>query len=240
MFRPNVTLKFSAPVIAAVALVAGACGSSHPEQQPLQQFFRASSLGDSQTLANFAAVSFDAKTDGQVTKFNIVSVSEPRVEPLKIKELGEAVAAAEEADRAFSARKKEYQDAHVEALTRVLAAESANRRVTGGDVAVQTEWSKWRDETAVSAKAVSDARNALSDATPVPEMSLSTPSGPTPDLRQVEGTLETKDVTVDATVRQPDGSTTQKMLLVTMQRAVIKEAAGDKNGKWIFVAIKPA
>ncbi len=72
MFRPNVTLKFSAPVIAAVALVAGACGSSHPEQQPLQQFFRASSLGDSQTLANFAAVSFDAKTDGQVTKFNIV------------------------------------------------------------------------------------------------------------------------------------------------------------------------
>jgi len=83
MFRPKMTVYLLAPILVAVAILTGACGASHPEQQPLQQFFRASGLRDDGTLANFAAVSFDPATDGTVTAFTITSVSEPKVTPMK-------------------------------------------------------------------------------------------------------------------------------------------------------------
>lgn len=239
MFRPKVAVYLLAPVFVAVAILASACGASHPEQPQVQQFFRASSLGDSQTLANFAAVSYDPKIEGQVLKFTIVSVSEPKAEPLRIKELATAVEAAQAADKEFRDRGKAYQDSHVDALQRVLAAERANKKVSGADATVQAEWSKWREESSASVKKVSDARKQLSDARPVAEMSLSTPNGPAPDLSQADGQMESKDVIVDATVKLPDGSTTQKKLAVSMQRAVIKATPTDKTGKWIFVAVKP-
>ena len=47
----------------------------------LQQFFRASGMRDDGTLANFAAVSFDPKTEGTVTAFTITSVSDVKTEP---------------------------------------------------------------------------------------------------------------------------------------------------------------
>jgi hypothetical protein len=123
-------------------------------------------------------------------------------------------------------------------LKRVLAAEAANKKVTGKDATVQTEWTKWREDSNASVKKVSDARSALNNARPIAEMSLGTPNGPTPDLTTTEGNMEAKDVTIDATVKAADGSTSQKKLIVTMTRAVTKNP--DKNGKWIMTAIKPA
>lgn len=238
MFRPKMTVYLLAPILVAVAVLTGACGPSHPEQQQLQQFFRASGMRDDQTLSNFAAVSFDPKTDGQVTSFTIETVSEPRIEPMRFKELTKGLEDAQAADKEFSDRKKAYQDSHADSLKRVLAAEAANKKVSGGDAAVQAEWTKWREDSNASVKKVSDARSTIQNATPIAEMSLGNPNGPTPDLTNADGQIETKDVTIDATLKAPDGSTSQKKLVVTMQRAVTKNP--DKNGKWIFTAIKPA
>jgi hypothetical protein len=241
MFRARVTRVFLlAPMLAAVAYLTTACGPSHPEEQQVRQFFRASGLRDDQTLANFAIVTFDPKTDGQVSSFKIVSVSEARVEPLKVKDLSKALDEAQNADKEFNDRKKAYQDSHVDALKRVLAAEGTGKKVAGPDAAVQTEWAKWREESGASSKKVSEARSALSNARPIAELSLTTPNGPLPDLSAADGQMETKDVTVDATVKMPDGSTGQKALVVTMQRAVIKTDKGDKAGKWIFTSVKSA
>ena len=240
MFRPRVRLYFLAPMLFMSAILTGACGASHPEQQPLQQFFRASGMRDDQTLANFAVVTFDPKTDGQVTGFTIVNVSQPVVTPLKIKDLNKAVEDAQAADKEFNDRKKAYQDSHVDALKRVLDAERTKKKLSGADATVQAEWTKWRDESGASAKKVSEARSQLSAARPIAELSLSTPNGPTPDLTNVEGQMESKDVMVDATVKAPNGSTSKKQLVVTLQRAVIKTPQGDKNGKWIITAVKAA
>lgn len=239
MFRPKVTAYLTAPVFVAVAVLASACGASRPEQPQMQQFFRASSLGDSQTLANFATVSYDPETEGQVMKFSIVSVSEPKIEPLRTRERAKAVEAAQAAGREFNERGKAYQDSHVDALKRVLAAESANKKLSGADATVQAEWSSWHDESLASIKKVSEAKKQLSDARLVPEMSLSTPSGPAPDLSQADGHMESKEVIVEATVKLPDGSTTQKKLAISMQRAVIKATPTNTSGKWIFMAVKP-
>ena len=240
MFRPRVSVYFLAAMLFMSAILTGACGASHPEQQPLQQFFRASGMRDDQTLANFAVVTFDPKTDGQVTGFTIVNVSQPVVTPLKIKDLNKALEDAQAADKEFNDRKKAYQDSHVDALKRVLDAERTKKKFSGADAAVQAEWTKWRDESGASAKKVSEARSQLSAARPIAELSLSTPNGPTPDLTNVEGQMESKDVMVDATVKAPNGSTSKKQLVVTLQRAVIKTPQGDKNGKWIITAVKAA
>lgn len=56
----------------------------------------------------------------------------------------------------------------------------------------------------------------------------------------MEGNLVSKDISVSATVRGPDGNTSQKNYLITVQRAVVKAAAGERNGKWIITDVKPA
>jgi len=238
MFRPKMTVYLLAPLMFAAAGVTGACGASHPEQGLLQQFFRASSMRDDATLANFAAVSFDPKTDGTVAAFTITNVSDVKTEPMQFKTLQKALDDAQAADKDFSEKKKAYQDSHADALKRVVAAESANKKLSGADATVQTEWTKWREDSNASVKNVSNARAAMQNASPIAEMSLGNPNGPTPDLTAVEGQMESKDVTIDATVKAADGSTSHKNLVVTMQRAVTKNP--DKNGKWILTAIRPA
>jgi hypothetical protein len=238
MFRPKKSVYSLAPMFVAVAILTGACGASFPEEQPLKQFFRASGMRDDQTLSNFAAVSFDPKTEGTVTAFTITSVSEVKVEPMAFKALAKAMDDASAADKDFSEKKKAYQDSHADALKRVLAAEAASKKATGPDAAVQAEWTKWRDDSNASVKKVSDARAAMQNATPIAEMSLGNPNGPTPDLTAAEGQMESKDVAIDATLKAPDGTTGPKKLVVTMTRAVTKNP--DKTGKWILTGIKPA
>ena len=238
MVHRNTTRGFLAALLAAAALSA-ACGASHPEETQLKSFFRAAAMRDDASLANFSVVSFDPKTEGQVTALKIVSVSDVRTEPLKVKDLTKAYADAQAADKELSARKKAYQDAHVDALKRVIAAESANKKLTGPDATVQTEWQKWREDAGASSKKVNDARIALSNERPFLETSLFNPQGQYPDWATADAVMETKDVTCDATVKTPDGASTQKNLVVTMSRVIVKSNP-PKTGKWIVTNVKQA
>jgi hypothetical protein len=239
MFRPKVkSVYMLAPMFVAVAILS-AC-SSAPEENLVRQFFRASSLRDNQTLANFAVVSFDAKNDGTVAAFKIVSVSPERVEPLRIQDLSKTVTEAEAANKTFTDSKKAYQDKNMDAIDRVLKAQSSGKKLSGNDGKIQAEWEKWQADTATEAKKVSAARTALADARPIAELSLAGGNGSTPEIAEMNGNMVSKDITVDATVKAPDGSTSQKQLVMTVQRAVVKTATGERNGKWIITAIKPA
>ena len=239
MFRPKASVYLLAPMIAVAAL--SACSSPNAQEENLvRQYFRASSLRDNQTLSNFAIVNFDPKTEGVVTDFDVTGVSPERTEPIRVRELSKAYQEAEAANKAFNEKKKAYQDANLEAIDRVLKAESAGRKLTGKDAQVQAEWTKWRDETSAEAKKVSAARTALADARPIAELSLAGPGGEAPALESLDGNMVTKDVNVSATVRGPDGSTGQKNYVLTVQRAVVKGSGGERTGKWIVTGIKPA
>lgn len=239
MFRPKASVYLLAPMV-LVAL--SACSSQYAAEENLaRQFFRASGLRDNQTLANFATVSFDPKSEGQVTDFDVTAVSPERTEPLRVIELSKALTDAEATNKAFNEKKKVYQDENMEAIDRVLKAESAGRKLSGRDAQVQSEWTKWRDETSAEAKKVSAARAALADARPIAELSLMPNAGAsTPAVEELDGTMVTKDITVAATVRGPDGATSQKNFVLTAQRAVVKGASGERQGRWIVTAIKPA
>jgi hypothetical protein len=240
MLRPKASVYLLAPMIVAVAALSG-CSSQHAQEENLvRQYFRASGLRDNQTLANFAVVSFDPKSEGTVTDFEVTAVTPERTEPLQIIALSKSLAEAEAANKAFTERKKQYQDANFEAIDRVVKAQSAGKKLTGKDGQIQAEWEKWQAETSAEAKKLSAARNALADARPIAELSLSTPNGDAPAVETMDGNLVSKDISVTATVRGPDSATSQKNFLVTAQRAVVKGPNGDRNGKWIITAVKPA
>ena len=243
MLRPKTSVYLLASMVLAVAALS-ACSSQYASEENLvRQFFRASGLRDSQTLANFATVNFDPKTDGTVGtgEFEVTAVSPERTEPLRVIELSKALQEAEAANKAFNETKKTYQDANMEAIDRVLKAESAGRKLTGKDAQIQAEWTKWRDETGAEAKKVSAARAALADSRPIAEMSLMANSGsPTPAVEELNGNLVSKDISVTANVRDAAGATASKNYVMTAQRAVVKTDKGDRQGKWVITGIKPA
>jgi hypothetical protein len=243
MFRPRTSVYLLASLVLAVAAL-NACSSQYASEENLvRQFFRASGLRDSQTLANFATVSFDAKTEGTVGTgdFEVTAVSPERSEPLRVVELDKAFKEAEAANKAFNEKKKAYQDANAEAIDRVLKAESAGRKLTGADAKVQAEWTKWRDESGAEAKKVSAASAALRDSRPIAEMSLMANAGsPTPAVEELQGTLVSKDISVKANVKAADGTVSEKNYVLTAQRAIVKTDKGERQGKWIITGIKPA
>jgi hypothetical protein len=241
MLRPKTSVYLLAPMVLAVAALSACSSPNASEENLVRQFFRASGLRDSQTLSNFATVSFEPKTEGTVADFEVTAVSPERTEPLRVIELNRAVTEAEAANKAFNDKKKTYQDANADAIDRVLKAEGAGRKLTGRDLQVQAEWTKWRDDSGAEAKKVSAARAALSNARPIAELSLMANSGaPTPTVEELNGTLVSKDISVRAQVRGADGATTEKNYVMTVQRAVVKTEKGERTGKWIITAIKPA
>jgi hypothetical protein len=142
---------------------------------------------------------------------------------------------------AFKKQKLEFQNENLKTIERVEKAENTKAPVAKADLAVQTAWSKFRDDMKVHNKAVSDASVALAGAKVLAELSLSIPNGPTPDVTSVTGDLVSKDVTVDAEVKTPEGQTVNKQLVVTLERAVVKKADGTtQNGRWIVSKVKDA
>ena len=241
MLRPKSSVYLLASVVFAIAALSACSSPNASEENLVRQFFRASGLRDSATLSNFATVSFYPKTEGTVSDFEITSVGPERTEPMRVIELNKAVTEADNANKAFNEKKKVYQDENADAIDRVLKAESAGRKLTGRDAQVQAEWTKWRDESSAEAKKVSAARAALTNARPIAELSLMANAGsPAPTIEELNGTMVSKDISVKAQVRGPDGATTEKNYVLTAQRAVVKTEKGERQGKWIITAIKPA
>jgi hypothetical protein len=241
MFRPKASVFVLASMVLMAAALSACSSANAAEENLVRQFFRASGLRDNMTLANFAVVAFDPKTEGTVTDFDVTAVSPEKTEPLRVIELSKALADAEAANKAFNEKKKVYQDANMEAIDRVLKAESAGRKLSGKDAQIQAEWTKWRDDTGAEAKKVSAARTALSNARPLAELSLMPNAGAqTPAVEEMDGTMVSKEITVAATVRGADNQTTQKNYVVTAMRAVVKGKEGERQGRWIITGIKPA
>lgn len=239
MRRPSTrTLALLAPL--ALVFLTAACGGGAKEEPQIRQFFRASGLRDSQTLASFAAASFDPREQGVVQTFEVVSVSEERKTPLELKALSKAHDDARAAQDEFSKRKIEYQKENEEAIDRVLKAEKANAKLKGKDAEVQTAWIKWRAETQDFAKKVSDARTRLQSMRPIGELSVENPRAPV-DITTVDGDMVSKEVTLNARVKLPadkGGQVVDKTLAVTMQRVVGKGADGkDVTGRWIITKV---
>ena len=238
MSRTLTALLLQAPVLAGFALLAAACGSTTPEEQVIGNFFRASRVRDNTTLASLAAVSFDPRTDGTVQDFEIVSSGDEQRRTLQIKQLMQDEEKAKQEDAEFAKKKKVYQDANLEAIERVVKAERSKTPVARKDAEVQAAWSKWREEQAQYQKRLSEARKKHANERALAVNSLTAPGREDVDVSNMDVDLITKQVTVDAQVREPNGATTPKTLVFTMQKAIGKSASGEQEGRWIITSIR--
>ncbi len=237
MSRPKFTHWLMIPVL-LLAVIAMACGGGE-EQTLLNKYFTASKVSDNMTLSNIATVAFDPKIDGQMQSFSVVKVSEPVVTPLEIKQHAAEQKAASDEERIFTDKKKVFQDANGDAIDRILKAEQKNQTLKGKDAELQKEWNKWREDTAVYAKKVSEARKKVAAEQPIVEISCQDQSRPI-DTTAYEGESTTKEVTIKGNVKT-DAGTVVKNYVFTLQRIVLKGVNGkDMVGRWVIANRKDA
>jgi hypothetical protein len=231
MSRSKSRLWLVIPVL-ALAVVVSACAGGADEKILLTKYFTASKVSDNMTLSNIATVAFDPKTDGQVQTFSIVSVSEPVITPLEIKKHAEELKAASAEEKAFSEKKKVFQDANGDAIDRILKAEQKGQTLKGKDAELQKEWTKWREDTATYAKKVSAIRKLVAAEQPIVEISCQDQRNPI-DMTSFEGESASKEVTIDAKVKT-DAGTVAKKYLFTLQRITLHGVNGkDVVGRWV-------
>lgn len=237
MVRPRPSVFVGTLLVVAGSLLLGACGSSS-EQQLLQKYFQASRLRDNGTLANIATVAFSPTEHGSVQSFDVVNMGPEEKRALRIKELAAAEEEARKADEEFNKKKKEYQDANLTAIERVLKAEGARTTVKGADAEVQKAWTKWRDDAGDSSKRLAEARKALADERSLAEVSVYDARNPV-DATKFDGELINKTVTIKAKVRTPAGQTEEKELTVKLSKADLMNGPEGKKveGRWVITGI---
>jgi hypothetical protein len=227
-------------VLAPLSVLAAACSSAPPEQQVLNQFFRAARTRDNETLARMSAVEFDPREQGEISRFDITNISEERRTPLDYKSLMEAQRKATEAELEFRKARVEFESANRPALEAIAKLErEPNARFNAGQQKLKAEWDKWRAEAPALQKAVSTAKTAWANAVGPAEASLAQPGLPAFSAETFEGQLVQKDVTLTADVRK-DGQSTPKTLVVTLQRVEGTQAGTARIGRWIIARIQGA
>jgi len=228
-----VLMLFVAPLM---VLFMSACGAGGDELPLIRAYFRASNVGDRQSLANIAMYGWNARERGAVSSPSIESVSEVRSRPLQIQAYAEALEEAIAAEEAFTEEKVAYQDENFEAINRVLEAERDGEDVAARDQEVQEAWTDWRERTMEQSRAVSDARQRLSDEQNAASLSVFDPNNPL-DLTQHDGEIRTKDVEVTASV-DLNGTESEQAMTVTLQQTVLTGADGEViEGRWVVANV---
>jgi hypothetical protein len=227
-------------VIAPLGILAAACSSTPAEQQLLTQFFRASRTRDNETLARMSAVEFDPREQGEVTDFDITSVSEERRTPLDFKSLIDAQKKAAENEADFRKRRLEFESANRPALEAIAKMErDPAAKLNPTQQKLKAEWDKWRQDALAVNKATSAARAALNNASGPAEASLAQPGQAAFAADKFTGELVSKDVTVNAQVRK-GGETTNKTLVITIQRVDGTLDGAQRSGRPIIARIQGA
>ena len=226
--------------IAPLAWLTAAC-SAPPEQQTLNQFFRAARTRDNETVARMSAVDFDPRTRGEVMDFEITNVSEERRSPLDFKTLIDAERKAAAAESDYRKKRLDWESANRQALETIAKMQRDPKvKLSAAQQTMQAEWMKWRTESGTMQKATAAAKAALASATGPAEASLSQPGQPPLAPEKFQGELLSKDVTLNAEVKAPDNQTSQKTLIVTIQRVVGTMDGTQRSGRPIITRIQGA
>jgi hypothetical protein len=219
-------------IVPSIAFVAGC--SRPPEHQFLSQFFRAARGRDNTTVGRMSAVTIDPREQGTVEDFSIENVSAETRTPLTFKPLFEAEQKAAQTEKEFLKTKIDYQTANIKQIEEVLKLEAQpDAKFTPAQQKVKAEWDKWREGIASHARATSAATAEIRRATGVAEASLTQPGQPALDAKNFEGETIRKDVTVKADFKTPEGQTSEKTLVITIERV----AGGGREGRPIITKI---
>jgi hypothetical protein len=238
MSRLNTRFWMIVPIL-LLAVIAVACGGGE-EKTLLNKYFMASKMADNLTLANIATVAFDPKTDGQMQTFSVLSVSEPVSSPLELKANAAALKVVVDEEKAFTEKKKKYQDEHSDVIDRILKAEQKKQPVRGADAEIQKEWNTFLAEQSVISGKLSDARRKANSGRGLVEISIQDQREPI-DVTAFDGEIRSKDVTIEGSVKPETGNAVTKKYVLTLKQAILKNVNGkDRAGRWVVTDRKEA
>ena len=227
------------PFVTLFALLVISCGGTTPEQQLLTNFFRASRVRDNATLSNIASVEFNPRTNGTVQDFEVTSVGAEQRRSLQIQQAMSEADEAKLAEAEFAKRKKAYQDANMPALLRVSQNQRDKKPVSGKDAEVLAAWNELSKEELATKKRASQARQKATSETSLAIGSLTAPGRPDVDVKGMDVEIVSKQVTINAKVKSPDGqTTTPKTIVFTFQRAIAKKDGQTSEGRWIITSMQ--
>jgi hypothetical protein len=226
------------PFVVLVVVAVTSCGGASAEQQLLNNFFRASRVRDNATLSNISTVQLNPRTDGSVQDFEVTNVGAEQRRTLQIRQALSEVDQAKAAEAEFAKRKREYQDANMPTLRRVSDNQREKKTITGKDAEVLAAWNKISAEEMAMKKRSSQARAKAASETSLAIGSLTAPGRPDIDVKDMDVEIVSKQVTVNAQVKTPDGQTTPKTMIFTFQRAIGKKGSETTEGRWLITDLK--
>ena len=208
------------------------CGGGGAEASLIRNFFTASRVNDRATLGNIAMVRFSPEEEGTASNISVESVTEEQRRPLRMRELAAAVGEVQQQEQEHAAEMKAYQDANLDAITRVIEAERGNEDVAARDQEVQEAWTTWRDGSQERSRAVSNAESALAAEGAVARLSTFQPNNPIA-VEEFEGELLTKEVSFTAAVEQ-NGSSEVRAMVITLEKVELNGPDGLIDGRWVI------
>jgi hypothetical protein len=226
-------------IVGYALLVIAACGSTPVEQQLLTQFFRAARVRDNTTLAGMSAVSFDPRTDGTVEDFKIDSIGAQQHRKLQVQEFTEEQDKIRADQVEFTKKMRDFYQSNSIAIDRAMKTDQAKQPVNGKDAALLAEWKKWDTDSRDLERKLSQARQKVSKERSSALASLTPPGRDDVDVTGMDVDIISEPVTVTAQVQTPDGKTTPKTMVVTLQRASGKKDGQTLEGRWIIMSIQP-
>jgi hypothetical protein len=226
-------------IVGYALLVIAACGSTPVEQQLLTQFFRAARVRDNTTLAGMSAVSFDPRTDGTVEDFKIDSIGAQQHRKLEVQEFTEEQDKIRADQVEFTKKMRDFYQSNSIAIDRAMKADQAKQPVNGKDAALLAEWKKWDTDSRDLERKLSQARQKVAKERSSALASLTPPGRDDVDVTGMDVDIISEPVTVTAQLQTPDGKTTPKTMVVTLQRASGKKDGQTLEGRWIIMSIQP-
>jgi len=226
-------------IFGCALLIVVACGSTPVEQQILTQFFRAARVRDNTTLAGMSAVNFDPRTEGTVEDFKIDSIGEPQRRKLQLQEFADEQEKIRNDQIEFTKKMRDFYQSNSIAIDRAAKADQAKQPVNGKDAELLTEWKKWDADSRDLERKLSQARQKVARERATAVASLSAPGRDDVDVAGMDVDIVSEPVTVTAQVQTPDGKTTPKTMVVTLQRASGKKDGQTLEGRWIIMSIQP-
>ena len=219
-------------------LLFAACGSPPVEQQLLTQFFRAARVRDNTTLAGMSAVNFDPRTDGSVQDFKIDSIGAQQHRKLDLQQLADEQDKIRTEQVDFTKKMRDFYQSNSIAIDRASKADQAQQPVRGQDATLLAEWKKWDTDSRDLERKLSQARQRVARERSTAVASLTAPGRDDVDVTGMDVDIISEPVTVTAQVQSPDGKTTPKTMVVTLQRASGKKGDQTVEGRWVIMSIQ--
>ena len=220
-------MKFhGAAVPLALTLAALGC-QSHPEKGVVDQYFNAVNAKDSQTLASFAAVSFDKK----VERWSIKKTLDEQASEAPLAGLAQKVKSLEAELDANTKAARAYNNDHYVELDAVKNLKK-DAPVPAKLQPIKAEWDKFNEKDRELKKAVANAREAVERE----KRSVVRSVGQVDDVESMTGEMKEKKIELDLTV---DGQV--KPYVMTVRKYEMKRESGPRVvSRWVIQSLQPA